>query len=266
MSDPSPRTLSLRGGMFEIRYLEKGSGQPLVYLHGAEGPLGDRGGWCDALERLSARYRVIAPELPGFGESTGAEHLREVLDLTVVTLDLLDALGVDRPNLVGLDLGGMLAAEVAAVAGCRVGKLVLAAPLGLWLDEAPTLDFFAVRGEALATATWYDPASAAAQVVLAPHTDEIGAEMARLQAHQNLATAGRFLWPLPDRGLKRRLHRLTMPTLLLWGAHDGVVPLAYADAFRALIPNADLRIIDDAAHVPMLERPEAFCEIVGDFF
>ncbi|MFN8524767.1 MAG: alpha/beta hydrolase [Chloroflexota bacterium] len=262
MTSPIERSVSLRNGDFEIQYLEAGRGPHLVYLHGAEGPIGE---WHPFLDDLARDHHVIAPHLPGFGRSTGAEHLREMLDLTVATLDLLDALALQRPHLVGLDLGGMLAAEVAAVASTRIGKLCLVSPLGLWLDETPTLDFFAVRGDDLAAATWADPASSAARVLLAPPTDEIGQEQARLQAHQNLATAGRFLWPLPDRGLSKRLHRLTMPTLLVWGVRDGVVPLAYAEAFRSRIPGAKTALIENAGHLPMLEQRGEFCRVVRNF-
>ena len=107
------------------RVVEAGSGQPLVYLHGSEGP---HPGWPELLGSLSERYRVIVPDLAGFGSSTGAEHLYDVHDFVVCGLDLLDALELERPHLIGHDLGGMLAAELAAVAGGRVGKLVLAGP------------------------------------------------------------------------------------------------------------------------------------------
>ncbi len=254
---PTERTLSLRGGMFDMRIAEAGSGQPVVYLHGSEGP---HDGWPDFLASLAERYHVIAPDLAGFGGSTGAEHLRDVHDLVIHGLDLLDALDVERPHLIGHDLGGMLAAELAAVAGGRIGKLVLAAPLGLWNDREPVLDIFAVPRDEIDSAYWHDPASAAATAVLAHSSSEEEARRVTLLRHQNLSVATRFVWPIPDRGLNRRIHRVTSETLLIWGADDRVVPASYGERFAGLLPNARLVTLPDCGHLPMLERPAAFVE------
>jgi pimeloyl-ACP methyl ester carboxylesterase len=263
------RIVGVRDGLFQTRLLEAGAGQPVVYLHGAEGPIGPSAGaapgWPPFLGVLAERFRMIAPEQPGFGESTGAEHLMDVLDLIVYQLDLLDALGLERPHLVGHDLGGMIAAELAAVAGGRVGRLALVAPLGLWLDETPVLDVFATPRDDLVSMGWHDPSAPAAQAVLAPPADEEEQQLARLRRAQNLATAGRYLWPIPDRGLKKRLHRVTPPTLLLWGADDRVVPPAYAEAFRAALPNASLELLPNCGHYPMLEQPGAFTRTLVPF-
>jgi pimeloyl-ACP methyl ester carboxylesterase len=269
VSAAAERTVGVRGGLFQTRLFEAGAGQTVVYLHGAEGPIGPPSGaapgWSPFLDALAERFRVIAPEQPGFGESTGAEHLMDVLDLIVYQLDLLDALGLERPHLVGHDLGGMIAAELAAVAGGRVGRLALVAPLGLWLDETPVLDLFATPRDDLITMSWHDPSAPAAQAVLAPPVDEEEQQLARLGRARNLATAGRFLWPIPDRGLNKRLHRVTTPTLLLWGADDRVVPTSYAEAFRAALPNASLELLPNCGHYPMLEQPEAFTRTLVPF-
>lgn len=256
-AQPTERTLSWRDGLFDARVMEAGSGWPLVYLHGAEGP---HAGWPEFLATLADGYRVIAPDLAGFGGSTGAEHLHDVHDLVIYGLDLLDALEVERPHLIGHDLGGMLGAEVAAVAGSRLGKLVLAAPLGLWDDREPVLDVFAVPRDEVAEVYWHDPSSPAATAVLAPPSTEDEARQSTLLRHQNLAAATRFLWPIPDRGLKRRLHRVTSETLLVWGEDDRVVPPSYAERFGRLMPNARSVIFPECGHFSMLERPAEFVE------
>ena len=256
-AQPTDRTVSLRGSLLEARVLEAGSGQPLVYLHGAEGP---HAGWPEFLATLAQGYRVIAPDLAGFGSSTGAEHLHDVHDLVIYGLDLLDALELERPHLIGHDLGGMLAAELAAVAGVRLGKIVLAAPLGLWDDREPVLDVFAVPRDEVAQAYWHDASSPAATAVLAPPATEEEARQAMLLRHQNLAAATRFLWPIPDRGLKRRLHRVKTDTLLVWGADDRVVPPSYAERFARRMPNARMVVLPDCGHFPMLERPARFVD------
>lgn len=256
-AQPTERTLSWRDGLFEARVVEAGSGQPLVYLHGAEGP---HAGWPEFLRTLAGGYRVIAPDLAGFGGSTGAEHLHDVHDLVIYGLDLLDALGLERPHLIGHDLGGMLAAELAAVAGSRLGKLVLVAPLGLWDDREPVLDVFAVPRDEVAEVYWHDRSSPAVAAVLAAPTTEDEARQAALLRHQNLAAATRFLWPIPDRGLKRRLHRVKTETLLVWGEEDRVVPPSYAERFARLMANAHTVTLPKCGHFPMLERPAEFVE------
>ncbi len=261
-AEPIERSEAVRGGMFKVRLFEAGSGRPLLYLHGAEGLLG---GWQPFLSQLASRFQVIAPEHPGFGESSGVEQLDDVLDLIVYYLDLLDALGLERPHLIGHDLGGMIAAELAALAGARVGRLVLVAPLGLWIDETPVLDFFVVGRQELVAASWHEPASAPARRVLAPPLAEEEQRLAALQRTQNLAAAARFLWPIPDRGLEKRLHRITPPTLLVWGADDRVVPPIYGQHFKAKLPDARLEVLSDCGHHPMLERPEAFVQAVVPF-
>lgn len=259
---PTIRSLSVQDGAIQTRVFEGGSGQPIVYLHGAEGLVG---GWSPFLAKLSQRYRVIAPEQPGFGESSGGERLNDILDLVVYHLDLLDALGLDRPHLIGHDLGGMVAAETAAVAGNRIGKLVLVGALGLWLKNNPVLDFYATPREELAAACWRDPTSPAATAVLEPSGTDDALQAAALERTRGMATSTRFLWPIPDRGLHRRLHRVNQPTLLVWGQHDRIVPPAYGLVFERAMPSAELVVLQDAAHMPMLEHPTRFCELTNSF-
>lgn len=256
------RTISVRDGLFETRVREAGAGNVVVYLHGAEGPFD---GWPPFLERLAEEARVVAPDLPGFGRSSGGERLRDVLDLTIYLQDLLDALGLARVHLLGHDLGGMAAAELAAACDRRVGALVLVAPLGLWADDDPVLDFFATPREDLLPLAWHDPASEAARAWLTPAEDEEAQQRARLDLARNLAMATRFLWPIPDRGLTRRIHRVTAPTLLVWGASDRVIPPSYGTRWNQALPNGRLAVVQKAGHHPMLEQPEAFCEAVIPF-
>jgi pimeloyl-ACP methyl ester carboxylesterase len=259
---PSDRAISVRDGLFQTQVREAGSGAPLLYLHGAEGP---RTGWPAFLAALAESHRVIAPDLPGFGQSTGGEQFRDVLDLTIYLQDLLDALGLDRVDVLGHDLGGMAAAELAAASDRRVGALVLVAPYGLWADDDPILDVFATPRDALAPLAWHELSSEGATAVLAPAETDEEALRARLDLNRNLATATRFLWPIPDRGLDRRIHRVRAPTLLVWGASDRIVPPSYGPRWQAAVPQAQLVTIPNAGHEPMLEQPEAFTEAVLPF-
>src|SRR5512134_2446435 len=136
------------------RVLEAGSGGPLVFFHGAGGLLADN----PFLDRLAARYRVYAPELPGYGESTGEELLEDMLDFTLHGFDVIDALGIEKPHLVGHSMGGMIAAEMACVAPHDVSKLVLVAPAGLWIPEHPIPDLFSFLPHEFAQMLFHDRA------------------------------------------------------------------------------------------------------------
>ena len=126
----SEQTVSVRGGRFSVRVRQAGAGAPLVYLHGSPGPLAN-----ELLEPLAQRFTVYQPTHPGWGESTGLDHLDDIIDLALFYYDLFDALGLTSVNLVGHSLGGMLAAEIAALNGSYVRRLVLCAPIGIWLDD-----------------------------------------------------------------------------------------------------------------------------------
>lgn len=257
-------TLSLRNGLFTINYYQQGSGPPLVYLHGA----GGLPGFTPDLEVLAQSYTVTAPLHPGFG-STGVEHLHaDVLKFTLHTWDVLDALGLEEVILVGHSLGGMLAAEMAAIEPGRVKTLVLVAAAGLWLDDCPTADFFAMRPEELVAAAFYDPHSDLAQAFLALPQDKQAAHEVMLQRLRGLAAAGRFLWPLPDRGLSERLYRVKAPTLLVWGEADHIIPVRYARAFQELLTNSagvKIAIIPRAGHLVLLEQTRAATNAILDF-
>lgn len=249
-------------GLFDITFFEEGSGQPLVFLHGIDG-LPAFPSW---LEPFAQNHRVIAPQLPGVGESTGLEHLDDFSDLAVLYLDLFDAMGLERIVLMGQDLGGNIAAEVAARCSHGTEKLILLAPTGLWDDDNPVPDVFATPRPKLLEYTWHDPEDAQARGLVPERpADEEAMRTAMLERNKTLTAAAKFLWPIPERGLSRRMHRIDVPTLLVWGASDGIVPPVYAKMFQDAIRGASLCVIENAAHMPMLERPDEFRAAVEGF-
>lgn len=249
--------VSIRGGKFSTVVERAGEGPPLVYLHGTAGPMSGAA----FLGDLAERFTVYAPAHPGFGPGQGIEHLDDVLDFTLYYLDLLDELGLSKTHLIGHSLGGMLAAEIAALAPQLLDRLVLVCPAGLWLDQVPIPDFFTFSPEQLVKSALHDPKGPVGRMLLAQFQDP---DLA-LDSYRCLASAGKFLWPIPDKGLKKRLHRVKMPTLVIWGASDGLIPTAYADAFRAAIPSSRVTILNGAGHLPMLEQREAFVDSVVRF-
>ena len=134
------RTITVSDGRAKIQVLEAGHGPDLVFFHGAGGVTA----MDPFLDALSRRFRVKAPLLPGYGESEGGDNFRTMLDITLLGLDIFDALKVDNPLLVGHSMGGMLAAEMAALAANDIKRLALIAPAGIWLDAHPIPDVFAL--------------------------------------------------------------------------------------------------------------------------
>ncbi len=249
------------GAEFSTEVLEAGTGAPLLFLHGIPGVQGSE----LLLNRLADSYRVIAPRHPGFGESTGTEQLQDLHDLIYYYLDFLDAEKLSDLPIIGHSLGAMFAAELAAVQPERFSHLVLMAPLGLWNPAHPVADFYAMTPAQLAEATYHDPESPAAQAASAAPEENEGYIAFMLERAKSLATAAKYTWPIPNRGLSRRLHRISAPTLLVWGESDRIVPPAYAQDFQAGIPRAKVEIIAGAGHLPQLEQPEKLAEVVQSF-
>lgn len=256
-------TVLTRGGKIKTQVYIGGQGAPLVWLHGATG----LSGWEPQLDTLSRSYKVYAPVQPGVDDSEGLEELDDVWDLTLSYLDLFDALGLERVALVGHSFGGMVAAEIAAMAPERVSKLVLVGAMGLWRDDRPVLDFGVATPAAKAKAMLHDPLGLVARMLAAAVPTEERARNKHRVAMiiNNAATIGKFAWPIPDKGLTKRIHRIKAPTLLVWGKSDEVVPPIYADEFAARIPGARVELLECAAHMPFLERMDLFVPLVGEF-
>ena len=263
------RALTVNAGIvgnFNIELFEKGKGSPLVFLHGFVGTE-----WNDCLEQLSKDFHVLAPRTPGFGESTDTDDLTELHDLLYVFLDTLDALGVKNAPLVGHSLGGMFAAELAAMQPERFSHLVLLSPFGLFEVDDPVPDFFTFRPAELAKALYSDPNSEQAKsqhsgpgaLTSDPDPDQlIDFQIERAKA---LGQTAKWLWPIPDRGLNRRLHRIQCPTLILWGEKDGIVPPSYAERFHAHIKNSTVETVADAAHQIPVDQPKAVADRIKAF-
>ena len=254
-------TVSIRNGLFRTFVRSAGSGAPLLFLHGA----GGLHTWPAFLDALAHMFRVIAPEHPGFGRSEGLEHLDDVVDLALYYTEFMDAMGLEEPYVVGHSLGGMIGAEVAAITPERVSKLVLISPVGLWLDEHPVMDFFSATPEDLASALFHNPASPTAKEMLAFPSDPDAQLEAMLERTKNLTAAGKFLWPIPDKGLKKRIHRISAPTLLLWGASDRLISPVYGEEFLKRIDGAQLAVLKGAGHMLPFEKPDEFVEVLTDF-
>jgi pimeloyl-ACP methyl ester carboxylesterase len=253
------RVAPVRDGKFQAHYQQSGSGEPLLYLHGAGGLQGG-----PFLDDLAERFAVYAPWHPGFGETDGLEEIDDIIDLALYYHDFMDALGIESAHVVGHSMGGMLAAELAALCSHRVRRLVLADPIGFWRDEDPVLDIFSVMPDQLLPQVIHDPQSEIVREVFTMPEGQDAMIEAMFQRVQSFAAAGKFMWPIPDKGLKRRIHRIQSPTLIVWGEHDGLVPPSYAEDFRSRIKGSRVVILTESAHFPMFEEREKFVSLVTE--
>jgi pimeloyl-ACP methyl ester carboxylesterase len=253
--------LRLWQGRIETEVEISGDGPPVVFLHGPWGLHGDR----DFLDLLSATAKVYAPKHPGTTPSDpdAVHQLDDWLDLVAYHGELLDHLGLEAPALAGHSFGGMVAAEIAATMRHRVHKLVLFNPLGLWLDELPVRNWMILSDEERRRSLFHEPQGKAAQKFFEAPQDK-RAEM-QVGFVWSQACTGKFVWPIPDKGLKKRIHRICAPTLILWGRSDGLMAPAYAQEFARRIAGSRAVVIEDAGHLPHVEQPHKVAQIIQEF-
>lgn len=239
---------------------QAGRGAPLVYLHGAS----DLGEWRPALTLLARDFTVYRPDHPGFSRSDDDPSVETILDMAFSYLDLFESLGLDRPVLVGASLGGWLAAQIALLAPERVAKLVLVDPAGL-RAEAPTPDIFTLDPVQQARLLYHREDLRAAAVTAA---EIITSDPELFQRYlRNRMAMAHLAWNpyLHDPKLAGRLHRITAPVLVIWGAQDRLLPVEYARQWATALPAARLEIIDEAGHLPQVEQPETFATLIRTF-
>lgn len=253
-------TVSLWSKQINPRVFVGGDGRPVIFLHGAGGLL-----WDGFLDALATNNTVYAPEFPGTspGEYDAIKVLDDWHDLVVYYSELIDALGVEDVALVGHSFGGMIAAEIAAANPRSVAKLVLLAPLGLWRDDTPIPPWLSMNGTELSKVFFHDQ-TIAQRYMLSPDAASAQPEVL-IAATWALACAGKFTWPIPDRGLRDRLHRISAPTLLVWGDKDELVSPVYAQDFKGGLTDARLAMVENAGHALIHERPAETARAVVDF-
>jgi pimeloyl-ACP methyl ester carboxylesterase len=262
VTTPDARTVSVWGDRVHIRVLSKGRGPAVVFFHGPWGLA-----WDPFLDELARSFTVYAPEHPGTspGRPDDIYHLDGMWDLVLCHDELLDRLGLSSAALVGHSFGGMLACEIAAAHGRRAGRLVLIDALGFWREDTPVPNWMLMPHGDLPGNVFSDAEGEGARRMFAVPEDPEARIMARVGLQWAMGATGKFLWPIPDKGLKKRIHRVQTPTLLVWGKEDRIVPPVYAEEFARRIAGARVEIVDQAGHAPQLEQPETVARMVRDF-
>jgi pimeloyl-ACP methyl ester carboxylesterase len=242
-----------------VRYLVGGSGPPLVFLHGAGGVTAED----PLLTALAKTHTVYAPLIPGYGDSEECAEIRDMLDFTLHTWDVVEALGLKDPVLAGHSMGGMIAAEMAALAPNDVSRLALICPAGLWDDDHPIPDIFALLPFEMPALLFHDAAAGAAMMSSGLSMEDPGFLQKYLVTNaRQMGMAGRLLFPIPDRGLRQRLYRIKARTTIIWGDSDKLIPPVYAHAFKKGISGSSLVSIPEAGHMVILEKTAAVAEAI----
>ena len=246
------RVITVHGLPVEV--LEAGQGEPLCFLHGGgiiEG--------VDFLAALADRFHVCAPLLPGYGRSEPNLQLTSRETVANHLAAVLDALGLDKVHLAGHSLGGWRAASFASLHAARVNRLALAAPFGMDVPGHPIFNMMvatpAERREVLTS----DPNVWLGRVPTGP---DPAFDAARAKEHQAM---GRFSPGPADQALPGVVASIAAKTLVLWGGHDRLIPVAHAVEWAKLLPNAKVRVFDGAGHLFFHERPEAVEELAKFF-
>ena len=243
-----------------VRYLEGGSGPDLVFLHGAGGVTAED----PFLKALAEKHHVYAPLIPGYGDSEECPEIRDMLDFTLHTWDVVEALGLKDPILVGHSMGGMIAAEMAAIAPNDVTRLGLICPAGMWNDDHPVADMFSLMPYEMPQYLFHDAAAGAAILTAGRNVEDPNFLQTYLVTNaRQLGMAGRILFPIPERGLSQRMYRIKARTVVVWGDSDRMVPPFYAHGFKKGIKGAELVSIPEAGHMVILEKTAQVVEAIG---
>lgn len=260
MSDPYDKDPQLVVDGVKIDLRRFGSGQPLLLLQGLEGWIRDE----KFTSELAKSFEVLQPQHPGFGHSEFPGEFRNVGDLAQFYLALLEELDLHEVVLVGTSFGGWIAMEMAVRSTERISKLILIDSFGIRMSKDPTVrdiqDIYTMSQEEVAEHFYFDPQANRRDVTQLP--DHVLISIAR--SRESMAFLG---WKpyMHNPSLARWLHTIKVPTLVLWGAADGVVAPEYGKFIADRIPGSQFRTIERAGHYPHLERTEVVLEELDAF-
>ncbi len=246
-------TVSVWNGEINMRVRIAGSGPALVYFHPAAGLY-----WDEFLDELARDYTVYAPELPGTtpGDPYAIHKVATYNDLLLMYEEVVQKLDLGGAIAIGQSMGGMIACDLAAYFPTLFSRLVALAPCGLWRDDAPLglADLYAAPPETIPGFVFKDPSLPGAQAMFALPEDPEAIPAHVAQNVWALGCAGKFLWPFPDHGMRSRLHRVSVPTLVIWGRDDRVVPAVYAEDFSQAIKGSEVRVYENCGHIVQIEQ------------
>lgn len=252
---PSESTVEVLGAKVFVR--RGGVGEPLLFLHGAGGvPM-----WLPVFEQLAKRYHVIVPDHPLFGRSDVPEWLDDISDMAYFYLDFLEKVGLRNVHLVGNSLGGWIALEVAVRSTARLKSLTLVSAAGIHVKGVPKADIFMMNPEETARALYVDDNLIQQMIAFQPTPEQMDTIYKNRIATAKLGWQPRLFNPK----LHKWLHRINVPTHIVWGDSDKIIPPPYGDAFKKLIAGSKLTVIPNSGHLPHVERMQPFVSAVQGF-
>jgi pimeloyl-ACP methyl ester carboxylesterase len=232
-----------------VRLLRGGEGMPVIFFHGPTGfP-----GWIPIFDQLAARYQVLVPEHPGFGRSDNPAWIRNVPDVAMYYLDFLDQLGAEKAHLIGHALGGWIAAELAVRNSSKLASLTLIAPAGIRMRGVPIGDDFIWSPEEAVRNLFYDESLAEQTLAKTLTEEETELQLTNRFMAAKLGWEPRWFNP----ALERWLHRIDVPTMIVWGAEDKFLPSRYAELWRERVADARVELIAQCGHLAHIEKPDA---------
>ncbi len=242
-----------------VQMFSGGSGPALLYIHGA----GGNPGWQPYHEELARSRTVYAPSLPGFNGTPRAPWMSTIIDIAHFTQEMAGTLGLDRYVLMGSSMGGWVAAEMAAMDNHRLQGLVLIDAVGIKPKTDEIAEIFMVGADTRQKQRFYDTSQVANYD---QYTKEMTPEEANMD-HSNREMASRLCWRpyMNNPSLPHYLHRVTTPTLVIWGKQDAIVPLECGELYQQAFAHATLKVIDNCGHSPQIEKPQEFQNLVTEF-
>lgn len=241
----------------KIRVLRGGAGAPMCILHHDIG----NPGWLPLYDSLAQQFRVTVPDLPGWGGSERPQWMRSVRDLAVEMNLLLDAEGIADLVLVGLGFGGWVAAEMATMNQARLKRLVLVNPLGIQPRRGEIADQFLLSHLAYVRLGFSDQAAFDAIFEQEPPTETL----VQWDIHREMIA--RIAWKpyLFSQTLPKLLPGVRVPTLVVWGRENKIVPVGAGDQYVEALPNARLEVIRAAGHFLDMEKANELAVLIRQF-
>lgn len=265
----SSRDLDVQGR--NVQLYEAGSGAPVLYLHDVADMHGAAEGPFPFHAALAQKFHLIAPAHPGCVGSAEDGTLESIDDLVFHTLEVMDALGLDRTDIVGTGVGGWLAAEIAARNPEKVGKLVLIGAAGLYVAGSPTGDLFMAvqpRNGGVADLRSMLFADGEGDLARSLFPDSFADKAQGMRRYKVFRFCSRVGFKPPyfyHRKLRDRLHRFTGSTMVMWGAGDRFVPVDHAKAYGEALQGSAVELVEGCGHAVILEAPDAVAAKVSAF-